>query len=263
MDFFLCMSLYLSIIYSVPEKIRTLVHKIGFGGMKSSGILYLVATPIGNLGDITFRAVEILRQVDFVICEDSRRSGLLLKHFELQKPLRTFHEHTGDSKKNSILNELKEGRNAALITDAGTPLISDPGFDLVRDAIRSGIDVQSIPGPTAFVSALILSDLPSHAFTFLGYLPQKEKARRDALNALAGEPRTLIFYESPYRVQKTLKDMLETLGDRNVSVSREMTKKFEETIRGTISEIINHLIPKKILGEWVIVVEGKNPDESR
>lgn len=229
--------------------------------MNPSGILYLVATPIGNLGDITFRAVEILRAVDFVICEDSRRSGLLLKHLEIKKPLKTFHEHTGESKKNSILEELKEGRNAALITDAGTPLISDPGFDLVRDAIAAGIEIQSIPGPTAFVSALIVSALPSHAFTFLGYLPQKEKGRRDALSAVAGEERTLIFYESPYRVQKTLKDILEVLGDRNVSVSREMTKKFEETIRGTLSEVLGQISQKKILGEWVIVVQGKNSDE--
>ena len=148
-----------------------------------------------------------------------------------------------------------------MITDAGTPLISDPGFDLVRDAVGAGIQVQSIPGPTAFVSALILSALPSHAFTFLGYLPQKEKARRDALKAATNEERTLIFYESPYRVQKTLKDMLDILGDRNVSISREMTKKFEETIRGKLSEVIHRLTEKKILGEWVVIVQGKNPDE--
>ncbi len=225
--------------------------------MTSAGVLYLVATPIGNLGDITFRAVQILREVDFVICEDSRRSGLLLKHLEIKKPFRTFHEHSGESKKNSILEELKQGKSAALITDAGTPLISDPGFDLVRDAIEMGIRIESIPGPTAFVSALIVSGLPSHAFAFLGYLTQKEKARRDALKKLADEPRTLIFYESPYRVLKTLKDMLEILGDRPVSVSRELTKKFEETIRGKISDMIGRLSEKKALGEWVIVVHGK------
>lgn len=222
-----------------------------------SSTLYLVATPIGNLGDITLRAIDVLRQVDFVICEDSRRSGLLLKHLDIKKPFRTFHEHTGPAKKVSILAELKEGRNAALITDAGTPLISDPGFDLVRDSINAGIQIESIPGPSAFVSALILSGLPSHAFTFMGYLPQKEKARRNALRQLTDEPRTLIFYESPYRIQKTLKDMLEILGDRPVSVSREMTKKFEETVRGKLSEVIGHLAGKKILGEWVIVVHGK------
>jgi len=230
--------------------------------MTQAGTLYLVATPIGNLKDMTLRAVEILREVDFVICEDSRRSGLLLKHFEIKKPFRTFHEHTGASKKESIVEALKGGRNAALITDAGTPLISDPGFDLVRDAIAAGIQIESIPGPTAFVSALILSGLPSHAFTFMGFLPQKEKARRDTLRNLAAEPRTLIFYESPYRVQKTLKDMFEILGDRQVSISRELTKKFEETIRGKLSDMIHLLTEKKILGEWAIVVEGHS-DESR
>ena len=225
--------------------------------MAPSGILYLVATPIGNLGDITFRAVQTLRDVDFVICEDSRRSGLLLKHLEIKRPFRTFHEHSGESKKNSILEELRQGKSAAFITDAGTPLISDPGFDLVRDAVKAGIRIESIPGPSAFVSALIVSVLPSHAFTFLGYLPQKEKARRDALRQLTDEPRTLIFYESPFRVLKTLKDMLEILGDRPASVSRELTKKFEETMRGKISDMINSLAVKKLLGEWVIVVHGK------
>lgn len=221
----------------------------------------MVATPIGNLGDMTLRAIEILRRVDFVICEDSRRSGLLLKHLEIKKRFRTFHEHTVESKKKAILEDLEKGRTAALITDAGTPLISDPGFDLVRDAIKAGIQIESIPGPTAFVSALILSGLPSHAFTFLGYLPQKEKARKHALQNLMDESRTLIFYESPYRIQKTLTDMLEVWGDRRASVSKEITKKFEETFRGRFSDIISSLAGKKILGEWVIVVQGKNSDE--
>lgn len=224
--------------------------------MTEAGILYLVATPIGNLADITLRAIDVLRQVDFVICEDSRRSGLLLKHLEIKKPFKTYHEHTGPPKKIAILEELKSGRSAALITDAGTPLISDPGFDLVRDAISAGIRVESIPGPSAFVSALILSGLPSHAFTFIGYLPQKEKARTHALQKLMHEPRTLIFYESPYRIQKTLKDMFDVFGDRPASVSREMTKKFEETIRGKLSDIIGALAGRKILGEWAIVVQG-------
>lgn len=227
--------------------------------MTEAGILYLVATPIGNRADITLRAINILRQVDFVICEDSRRSGLLLKHFEIKKPFRTYHEHTRSSKKVAIIEEIKSGRDAALITDAGTPLISDPGFDLVRDAIHAGIHVESIPGPTAFVSALILSGLPSHAFTFIGYLPQKEKARVHALQKLMDEPRTLIFYESPYRIQKTLKDMFDVFGDRQVSVSREITKKFEETLRSKLSDMISTLAGKKILGEWSIVVQGYEP----
>ena len=223
----------------------------------SAGVLYLVATPIGNLSDITFRAAQILREVDFVICEDSRRSGMLLKHLDIKKPLRTYHDHTSKAKEDSLVRELKEGAQAAYITDAGTPLISDPGFSLVRDLIQTGIRIESIPGPTAFVNALIVSGLPAHAFTFVGYLPQKDKARQDALRELSEEKRTLIFYESPYRILKTLKNMLDILGDREASVSREMTKKFEETVRGTFSRVLNYFEKKKILGEWVIVVSGK------
>ena len=222
-----------------------------------SGILYLVATPIGNLKDITLRAIEVLKEVNFVICEDSRRSGMLLKHLEIKKPFRVFHDHTSKDKASTLIAELKAGKQAALVTDAGTPLISDPGFGLVRSAIESGVRVESIPGPSAFVSALILSGLPSHAFTFIGYLPQKEKARRDVLKGLRDEPRTLIFYESPHRILKTLRDMNDLLGDRHISVSREMTKKFEETRRGRISDILSAYSEKKVLGEWVIVVEGK------
>jgi len=223
----------------------------------SAGVLYLVATPIGNLADITLRAVQILREVDFVICEDSRRSGMLLKHLDIKKPLRTYHDHTSEGKHEALVRELKEGARAAYITDAGTPLISDPGFSLVRDLIQAGVRIESIPGPTAFVSALIVSGLPTHAFTFVGYLPQKDKARQNVLRELVTEKRSLIFYESPYRILKTLGNMLDIFGNRNASVSREMTKKFEETIRGTLSEIFNYFGRKKILGEWVIVVSGK------
>ena len=221
------------------------------------GVLYLVATPIGNLGDITFRAVQILREVDFVICEDSRRSGILLKHLEIHKPLRSFHDHSSKLKQEALIRELKEGAQAAYITDAGTPLISDPGFTLVRSAIGAGVRIESIPGPSAFVNALVISGLPTHTFTFLGYLPQKEKARRDALQELADEQITLIFYESPYRLLKTLNDIHNIFGDRQASVSREMTKKFEETVRGGLSEILGYFEKRKILGEWVIVVSGK------
>ena len=223
----------------------------------ASSVLYLVSTPIGNLDDITVRAIRILREVDFVICEDSRRSGLLLKHFEIKKPFRICHDYTSKAKQDLIIQELMSGKQAALITDAGTPLISDPGFELVREAIRSGIRVEGIPGPTAFVNALIVSGLPTHAFTFVGYLSSKTKARENALLGLANEPRTLIFYESPYRLLKTLKEMLRILGDRRVSLSREMTKKFEETVRGVLSEVLSLCEGKKILGECVIVVEGK------
>lgn len=226
---------------------------------KESGILYLVATPIGNLEDITFRAVRILREVDFVICEDSRRSKTLLAHFDIRKPIRILHDHTSQSKLQTFIAELQAGARSALISDAGTPLISDPGFPLVRGLIRVGVRVEAVPGPTAFVNALIVSALPAHSFTFVGFLPPKEKARRDMLGEFVHERRTLIFYESPYRILRTLKDMIDVLGDRQASVSREMTKKFEETVRGTLSSILSHFENKKILGEWVIVVSGQRP----
>lgn len=224
--------------------------------MRDSRALYLVATPIGNLGDMTLRAIETLREVDFVICEDTRRSGALLKHLQISKPLKSLHDHTPKAKQQVILEELKKGARAALISDAGTPLISDPGLPFVRDAIRAGLRVEAIPGPTAFVNALIVSGLPVHAFTFLGYLPQKDKARREALEAVGRESRTLIFYESPHRIVKTLNAMVAILGDREASVSREMTKKFEETVRGKLSEILPHFEGKKVMGELTMVVAG-------
>ncbi|MBI1978290.1 MAG: 16S rRNA (cytidine(1402)-2'-O)-methyltransferase [Candidatus Omnitrophica bacterium] len=221
-----------------------------------NGILFLISTPIGNLEDITFRAVQALKEVDFVICEDTRRTGILLKHLKVAKPLRSFHDHTSKAKLDALMLELKHGSRAAYVTDAGTPSISDPGFVLVREGLRAGLEVQAIPGPTAFVPALIVSGLPTHSFTFVGYLPQKEKARQNQLRELTTEPRTLIFYESPYRLLKSLKDMLEVFGNRQASVSRELTKKFEETVRGTISEILERMMQKKILGEYTIVVAG-------
>ena len=226
----------------------------------ASGVLYLVSTPIGNLGDITLRAAEVLREVDFVICEDSRRSGMLLKHLGIRKPLRVYHDHSPKAKERMIMDELEGGCRAALVTDAGTPLVSDPGFGLVRSAIEAGIRLEALPGPVAFVNALVLSGLPANEFTFAGFLPQKQKARKDSLARLAGETRTLIFYESPYRLLKTLADMREVLDDRKASVSREMTKKFEETVRGTLSEILEHFQKGKVLGEFVIVVAGKQDE---
>jgi len=219
------------------------------------GALYVVSTPIGNLGDITLRAIQILGQVDFVICEDTRHSGKLLAHLKIKKPLRSFHDHTPDRQVRSLAEELKGGSCAAFVTDAGTPLISDPGFKLLREAFRLGVRVEAIPGPSAFVNALVLSGLPTHEFTFLGYLAQKVKKRNETLQRLASEQRTLIFYESPYRVVATLEAMLEFFGDREASVSREMTKKFEETIRGKLSELVARLKDRKIVGEWTIVVD--------
>ena len=224
------------------------------------GVLYLVSTPIGNLGDITLRAVEVLREADFVICEDSRRSGMLLKHLGIKKPLRVYHDHSPKAKERMLIDELQTGARAALITDAGTPLISDPGYGLVRSAIEAGVRLEALPGPSAFVTALILSGLPANEFTFVGYLPQKQKARKDSLARLASERRTLIFYESPYRFLKTLTDMREVLGDRKASVSREMTKKFEETVRGRLSELSEHFQTGKVLGEFAIIVAGKQDE---
>jgi len=215
-----------------------------------------VATPIGNLEDMTLRAVRILKEVDFVVCEDSRRSGMLLKHLEIKKPFQSLHDHSQRSKIDFILSELRSGKRAALVSDAGTPLVSDPGYPLVRDAIREGIRVEAIPGPSAFVNALVVSGLPMHEFSFLGYLPQKEKARGDMLSELSREKRTLVFYESPHRILKSMKNMLDIFGDRRVSVSREMTKKFEETCRGKLSEVLEYFGKKKVLGELVVVVEG-------
>lgn len=222
-----------------------------------AGVLYLISTPIGNLGDITLRAIEILRAVDFVICEDTRRSGILLKHLGIKKPFRSYHDHTPKETEEALVRELQEGGQAAYLTDSGTPLISDPGFGLVRAAIRAGIRIEAIPGPSAFVNALVLSGLPVHAFTFVGYLPPKQKAREDVLGRIANERRTLIFYESPHRLLNALEDMLHIFGDRKASVSREMTKKFEETKRGTISEILDYFSAKKVIGELTIVVSGE------
>jgi 16S rRNA (cytidine1402-2'-O)-methyltransferase len=222
----------------------------------SKGTLYVVATPIGNLADITYRAVDTLRKVDFVICENSRHSGILLTHFEIKKPFRVVNDHTSKSRQEALIGELENGSSAALISDAGTPLISDPGFPLVREALRLGIRVEGVPGPAAFTNALVTSGLPVNEFTFVGYLPQKEKKRRDKLAVLETEPRTLIFYESPYRIEKSLKDVLDMLGDREIYVTREMTKKFEEMFRGPVSEVLEAIKKRKILGEFTVVVAG-------
>ena len=223
---------------------------------QSSGILYLVGTPIGNLADITVRAQEVLRAVDLVACEDTRTSGFLLHHLGIKKPLQSFHEHSGRGKSQSLIDALLSGKNIALVSDAGTPLISDPGFPLVREAIAQGICVESIPGPSALVSALILSGFSCEPFIFYGFLPQKEKKRRELLTEAAREKKTLIFYESPYRLLKALKDIAEIFGERPIAVCRELTKKFEEVVRGSAKEVLIHFEKKKPKGEFVIVIEG-------
>ncbi|MEI7584437.1 16S rRNA (cytidine(1402)-2'-O)-methyltransferase [Runella sp.] len=219
--------------------------------------LYLVPTPIGNLEDITLRAITILKNVDVVLAEDTRTSGHLLKHLGISKPLQSYHIHNEHQTVQRIVARLLKGEIMALISDAGTPAVSDPGFLLIRECIKNGIDIECLPGPTAFVPALVNSGLPSDRFTFEGFLPHK-KGRQTRLIQLKEEERTMIFYESPHRLLKSLEQFVEYFGaDRQASVSRELTKLFEETVRGTLTEIIAYFAEKTIKGEIVIVVAGK------
>ncbi|MBT4869314.1 MAG: 16S rRNA (cytidine(1402)-2'-O)-methyltransferase [Polaribacter sp.] len=219
--------------------------------------LYLVPTPIGNLEDMTFRAIRVLKEVDFILAEDTRTSGKLLKHFEIMTQMHSHHMHNEHRSIEGILNRLKNGETCALISDAGTPAISDPGFLLTRACVENKIEVDCLPGATAFVPALVNSGLPNEKFVFEGFLPVK-KGRQTRLLFLANEHRTMIFYESPHKLLKTLGHFVEYFGtDRVVSVSRELTKMFEETVRGSASEVLAHYESKPPKGEIVIVVEGK------
>ena len=220
-------------------------------------MLYLVATPIGNLKDITLRALEVLKQADVIACEDTRRTGRLLKSYEIGARLASFHDHSGPGRLGELISLLKEGKNVALVSDGGTPLISDPGFPLVREAIREGIRVEAIPGPSAPIAALIASGLPTERFSFWGYLPAKSARRKKELEALAAVEHTLVFFESPHRLAATLREMLEVLGEREAALCRELTKKFEEITRGSLKELVEKFSQKKILGEIVLVVAGK------
>ena len=221
-------------------------------------MLYLVATPIGNLKDITFRAVEILTSADAIASEDTRRTGQLLKHFGISNPrLLSFHDHSGPGRLGEILSLLKEGKTVALVTDGGTPLISDPGFPLVREAVRQGIRVEAIPGPSAAVTALTVSGLPAERFTFCGFLPAKPGRRKKELEELEAREETLVLFESPHRILKVLQEMAEIFGDREAALCRELTKKFEEVIRGTLPELRERVERQKPLGEIVLVVSGK------
>lgn len=222
--------------------------------------LYLVPTPIGNLADITLRALEILRSVDTVLAEDTRTSGHLLKHYNIVKPLHSFHNFNEHKVVDNLVVRLKQGEVMALISDAGTPGISDPGFLIARAAMHAGLFIECLPGATAFVPALLKSGLGADRFAFEGFLPQK-KGRQTLLKKLADEERTMIFYESPHRLVKTLQQFIEYFGaERRVSVSRELTKLFEETVNGTVAEVANHFAAKEPKGEIVIVLEGKNHD---
>lgn len=223
-----------------------------------SGTLYLCATPIGNLEDITLRCIRILGEVDLIAAEDTRQTVKLLNHFEIKKPMVSYHEHNKMEKGKELVNLLLEGKNIALVSDAGMPAISDPGEDLVKLCIENGINVIPIPGASASLSALIVSGLSTRSFCFEGFLPSNKKEKKEKLQQLAQETRTIILYESPHRIKDTLSDLLQYLGDRRVSLSRELTKKFEETLRGTISEVHSILQQREIKGEFVIVIEGIN-----
>lgn len=220
--------------------------------------LFLVATPIGNLEDMTFRAINTLKSVDFVYAEDTRVSGKLLKYFDIETPLRMYHDFNKEMKSEEILEHLRNGNNIALISDAGYPLISDPGYYVIREAIKEDFNIVSIPGASAFLGALVSSGIAPHPFTFVGFLPNKESKREQVLKEYQHYPHTIIFYESPNRIQKSILSMYHVLGERDVVIARELTKKFEEIIRGTTISLQDI---SDIKGEVVVVVSGKQEED--
>jgi 16S rRNA (cytidine1402-2'-O)-methyltransferase len=233
-----------------------------------AGTLYLVATPIGNLADVSDRVREVLASVSLIGAEDTRRTGVLLKHLDIQTRMTSYHDHNERTKWPKLVERLEADEDIAIVSDAGMPGIADPGWHIVQAALERGIDLTVIPGPTAFVTALVLSGLPVDRFTFEGYLPRKSGRRLNFLRSLVDEDRTMIFYETPYRLEKALVNMVEAFGTRRASVSRELTKIHEETIRGTLPEILDTVQSRSVKGEFVIVVAGAghsivpNPDES-
>lgn len=219
--------------------------------------LYLIPSPIGNLADITYRAVKVLEESDLILAEDTRTSGVLLKHYNIQTPMTAYHQHNEHKVLQHLVQQLQSGRQMALLTDAGTPGVSDPGFLLVRECVRAGIPVECLPGATAFVPALVNSGIPMNRFSFEGFLPLK-KGRHTLLTQLSTDERTMVFYESPMRLVKTLDDFIQYFGpDRQVCVSRELTKMFEENKRGTLQEVRDYFSEKGVKGEIVIVLAGK------
>ncbi len=227
-----------------------------------SSKLYIVSTPIGNLEDITLRALNILKQVDLIACEDTRTTRKLLSRYQIQKPLTSYHEHNEIEKAKELLSMLQEGHSIALVTDAGTPGVSDPGFRIVKLASENGVQIFSVPGPSAAVAALSISGLPTSSFAFFGFPPKQKKQLIQYLERLKDYPETLIFYESPRRVIKTLESMAEVFGERNASLGREITKMYEETLRGTLSEIVTTLKSRDNLkGEFTLVIEGNSQDK--
>lgn len=229
-----------------------------FSNAGVKGVLYLVSTPIGNLRDITLRALEALKAAHAIICEDTRHSGKLLEHFEIKKPLLSYHEHSGTGRVAEILQRLERGETLALISDAGTPLLSDPGFPVVREAIKRGIRVEALPGASALLCALSAGGLPANQFSFLGFLSNKGAQRRKVMVAVAEREDTLIFYESPFRVLKFLEDALAIFGDREAVVARELTKKFEEMARGRLAGLVEKFKKQAPRGEFVILIAGKD-----
>ncbi len=223
---------------------------------KPPGTLYIVSTPIGNLEDITLRSLRVLKEVDLIAAEDTRRTRRLLAHYGIHKPLISYHEYNRRMRERTLLLELREGKSIALVTDAGTPGISDPGEELVRRAIQEDIPLVPVPGPVALVAALSVSGLPTESFLFYGFLPSKAAARRKWLSSLKDRPETLVFYESPRRLASLLEDVAQVLGDRRVVVAREMTKVYEEVYRGTIPEILDRLGREEVKGEVTVILEG-------
>lgn len=231
--------------------------------MENKVSLYVVPTPIGNLGDITLRALDILKSVDSILAEDTRTSGFLLKHYQISKPLQSFHIFNEHKALQSVIQKLKDGETMALVSDAGTPGISDPGFLLVRECLKNNLKIECLPGATAFVPALVKSGFPTDRFVFEGFLPHK-KGRQTLLKELAEEERTIILYESPHRLVKTLEQIIEFFGhDRLVSVSRELTKLHEETFTGTTADTLAHFQKKEVKGEIVMIVSGKDKGRTK
>ena len=228
----------------------------------NTGTLYIVATPIGNLEDITFRAVRILREADLIAAEDTRHSRKLLTHFGISRPITSYFDHNKAFKGNLILEKLRQGLSVALISDAGTPCISDPGFQLVRDAVAEGIPVVPVPGPSAAIAALSAAGLPTDRFAFEGFLPARQGKRRERLLSLKGEERVLVFYEAPGRLAAALSDLLEVMGDREVVIARELTKIYEEFIRGRAGDVLESLKGRQIKGEVVLLVAPGTPADA-